>query len=277
MKNIKKDAIGIGLRVPHYKFVQENHPEIDFFEIISENFMTDAEAPRANLSKISSHYPIAMHGVSINLLGSDPISEDYFKRLKDLAVLTQAPYFTDHLCWTSVHGIGQHDLLPTPYTEDLIDWAASRAKLIQDRIGIPFGIENLSAYVDFSQSEMTEWQFYNEVVKRSGTHYMLDINNIYVSSINQGFDPYEYLESIDFSKVLQVHLAGHTEREDGTVIDTHDQPVCDEVWKLYAHAWEIGGPFPTLLEWDDNIPSFEEVLTEALKARLYRSSRKEQL
>jgi uncharacterized protein len=274
VKKIKSDAIGIGLRVPHYRFIQENLPEIDFFEIISENFMTDAQAPLNNISKISAHYPIALHGVSINLLGRDPIDDEYFVQLKKLADLTQAPYFTDHLCWTSIHGIGQHDLLPTPYTEDMIEWAVSRAKMIQNKIGLPFGIENLSAYVDFSQSEMTEWKFYNEVVKRSGTHYMLDLNNIYVSSINQGFDPYEYLESIDFSKVLQVHLAGHTERDDGTIIDTHDKPVCDEVWKLYSRAWEIGGPFPTLLEWDDNIPNFEEVRSEALKARLYRSNNK---
>jgi hypothetical protein len=259
------------LRVPHYDHLFEHWPDVGHFEIISENFLGPAEKPRRNLARVRERYPVVLHGVGLNLLSHEPLDEAYLDALCRLADEVDAPFVTDHLCWTGAHGKSHHDLLPTPYLPELVEYAAERADAVQRRLGRPFGIENLSTYVEFRQSTMSEWEFYVSVVKASGTWFMLDVNNVYVSSENHDFDPREYLAAVDFSRVLQVHLAGHTREPDGTLVDTHDGPVCDEVWALYLAAWQRGGPFPTLLEWDARIPPMPAVLAELEKARALRT------
>jgi uncharacterized protein len=270
MKTLYPHAIGLGLRIPHYRHIFAEWPKVDFFEIISENFMGDAPLPRANLEKILSHYPVVLHGVSLGIASASALDREYLRRLKQLVVFTETPFFTDHLCWTMAHGIHHHDLLPLPYTEENARYVAERVAAVQDFMDIPFGLENLSSYAAFNESEMTEWDFYNRVVDLAGCHYMLDINNVYVSSVNHGFSPRDYLNSIRWPRVLQCHIAGHTEKPDGTLLDTHEEPVRKEVWELYANAWQLSGGFPTLLERDDKLPPFETLHAEALRARDYQ-------
>jgi uncharacterized protein (UPF0276 family) len=269
--SIARDALGLGLRPPHYRDIFEHRPELDYFEIISDNFIGDAQPPRRNLERIRERYPVVLHGVGLNLLGHAPLDERYLDAIARLADQVEAPFVTDHLCWTGAHGVQHHDLLPAPYTEDLVAFAAERAHYVQERIGRPFGLENLSTYVELSASTMPEHLFYTRVVEQAGCWFMLDINNVYVSSENHGFDPHEYLAAVDFSRVLQVHLAGHTRLEDGTIIDTHDHPVCDAVWDLYARAYRERGPFPTLIEWDAAIPPLSELLAQLERARQVRA------
>ncbi|MBF0429981.1 MAG: DUF692 domain-containing protein [Fibrobacteria bacterium] len=266
----QKWKIGVGLRVPHYGEIFSEWPDVDFFEIISENYLSLSGTPKKNLDKALSKYPLVMHGVSMNLGSTDELDTRYLDKIKKLASYTGAPYLTDHLCWTGVDGVNYHDLLPMPYTRKNAVHFAEKIKQVQDYINIPFGIENLSSYATFSSSEMTEWEFFNLVVELSGCSYMLDINNVYVSSVNAGFSPEEYLKSIKWEKVLQCHIAGHSKQDDGSLIDTHDNPVCDEVWQLYQKAWEMSGGFHTLLEWDANFMSFKDTHAEAQKARLYQ-------
>lgn len=265
--------MGVGLRPVHYPYIFEHGPALGFFEILTENFLTPPPAVARNLARIRERYTLVLHGVSLNLLGHAPLDDDYLDQVKVLADLVDAPFVTDHLCWTGAHGIAHHDLLPTPYTEDLVELAAERARYVQDRLGRPFGLENLSSYVEFRESTMTEWEFYTRVVERAGCSFMLDVNNIYVSSVNHGFDANAYLDAIDYRRVLQVHLAGHTRQPDGIIVDTHDHPICDDVWTLYARAWRRGGPFPTLIEWDAAIPPMSDLLGEAAKARRVREGR----
>ncbi len=268
---LARDALGLGLRLPHYPYLFEHWPAVDYFEIISENFLGEAVPPREKLDRVRARYPIVLHGVGLDLLGHAPLDEAYLTAVAGLAQRVDAPFVTDHLCWTGAHGANHHDLLPTPYLPELVGYAADRARAVQARLGRPFGLENLSSYVEFERSTMTEWEFYTRVVREAGVWFMLDVNNIYVSSQNHGFDPEEYLRAIDFSRVLQVHVAGHSREPDGTLVDTHDHPVCDAVWALYRKAWQLGGPFPTLLEWDGNIPPMEVVLAELEKAKEARA------
>lgn len=256
----------------HYPSIFEDEPDIEFFELLTENFLAAPPTVARNLARLRDRYPLVLHGVSLNLLGHAPLDEAYLDDVRRLAEYVDAPFVTDHLCWTGAHGISHHDLLPAPYTEDLVELAAERARYVQDRLGRPFGLENLSSYVEFRESTMTEWEFYTRVVERAGCWFMLDINNIYVSSVNHGFDATAYLGAIDFTRVLQTHLAGHTRQPDGVIVDTHDHPVCDEVWALYARAWRDGGPFPTLIEWDAAIPPLGDLLGEAAKARFVREA-----
>jgi uncharacterized protein (UPF0276 family) len=269
-RGLPEDALGVGLRVPHYAHVVAEAPTVDYFEVISENFLGAAPVPLRRLAQVRSRYPVVLHGVGLNLLGHAPLDERYLDGLARLADDVDAPFVTDHLCWTGAHGVSHHDLLPTPYRPELVDYAAERANHVQRRLGRPFGIENLSSYVSFHSSSMTEWEFLAAVVRQAGCWFMLDINNVYVSSQNHGFDPDAYLAAIDFSRVLQVHLAGHDREPDGTLVDTHDRAVVDAVWALYARAWRLGGPFPTLLEWDARIPSMSELVAEVGKAKVAR-------
>ncbi|MEY4512568.1 MAG: hypothetical protein RLZZ450_4690 [Pseudomonadota bacterium] len=271
MTSLARDALGLGLRIPHYAYLFENEPAVDYFEIISENFLGDAAPPQQNLARVQARYPLVLHGVSLNLLGHEPLDEHYLDAVCRLADRVGAAFVTDHLCWTGAHGVQHHDLLPMPYTPALVEYAAERAYAVQRRLGRPFGLENLSSYVEFEESTLSEQEFYTRVVREAGCHFMLDINNVYVSSENHGFDPLEYLRAIDYSRVLQVHLAGHTREPSGLIIDTHDHPICDEVWQLYAAAWKLGGPFPTMIEWDDAIPPMPEVLAELERARRVRA------
>jgi uncharacterized protein len=269
-RGVRSDAMGLGLRIPHYAYVFDHTPEVDFFEVISENFLAPTPLARLRLDRVKAQYPIVLHGVGLNLLGHAPLDDAYLDALCRLADNVDAPFVTDHLCWTGAHGVNHHDLLPLPYVPELVELAAERAFEVQRRLGRPFGIENLSSYVEFRDSTLTEWEFYSAVVRAADCWSLLDVNNIYVSSQNHGFDPDTYLAGIDFARVLEVHLAGHTRQEDGTIVDTHDHPVADPVWELYARAWKIGGPFPTLLEWDARIPPMPDVLEELAKAAKVR-------
>jgi uncharacterized protein (UPF0276 family) len=262
-------GIGIGLRVPHYETIFQEMPEIDWFEIISENFMVDGGKPIENLERILQRYPVVQHGVSLAIGSPDPLDFEYLKRLKKLARKTKTPWISDHLCWGKLPGTHFHDLLPLPYTKEVAKYVAKRAKIVQDFLEVPFALENLSSYVAFCQDEMTEWQFYASVVEQADIGMMLDLNNIYVSSKNHGFDPMEYLDHIPIERVVQIHLAGHTDFGD-YILDTHDNYVCDQVWQLYGEIYPKTQGVSTLLEWDDHFLSFEQTWNEALKAKKYQ-------
>ena len=261
-------GIGIGLRIPHYRHILENKPVVDWFEIISENYMLDGGRPLAVLDAILEQYRVVQHGVSMYFGSVDPWNREHLKRLKDLTRRTKTPWLTDHLCWGSVDGRYTHDLLPLPYTWEAIEVTAQKIRQVRDFVEIPVAVENVSSYAEFHESEMTEWEFLNEVVERADCGILLDVNNIYVSSVNHNFDPHIYVNSVPAERVAQIHIAGHSKYEK-YILDTHDHPVIDPVWSLYAHAIRRCGPTATLLEWDDKIPSFEEVHAEAMKAKRF--------
>lgn len=270
-RGLPADAMGVGLRLPHDAWLREHTPELDFFEVIAENFTGGSTPPRERLAHVRARWPIVLHGVSLDLLGPSPLDDAWLDTLARLADSLDAPYVTDHLCWTGARGVSHHDLLPTPYRPDLVEYAAERAWAVQRRLGRPFGLENLSSYVTFRDSTMTEWDFFAAVVRESGTWLLLDVNNLHVSAHNHGFDPLAPLDAVDWSRVLQVHLAGHAAPADGLLVDTHDHPVCAATWALYREAWRRGGPFPTLLERDANLPPFPELLDELARARRERA------
>jgi uncharacterized protein (UPF0276 family) len=258
-------GIGIGLRVPHYQHILEKKPVVDWFEIISENYMVDSGRPLMVLDRILEQYRVVQHGVSMYYGNAARPNPDHLKKLKALTRRTRTPWLSDHLCWGSVDGRYTHDLLPMPYTWEAVEWTARNIREVQDAVEIPVAVENVSSYAEFHASEMTEWEFLAEVVERADCGVLLDVNNIYVSSKNHGFDPYVYLDHVPAERVAQIHIAGHTKFE-RYLLDTHDHPVLDPVWKMYAHAVARVGRTATLLEWDDRIPTFDEVHREALKA-----------
>lgn len=262
-------GIGIGLRIPHYDDIFRLKPDIDWFEIISENFMVDGGKPLEILHRILEMYPVVQHGVSLAIGSAAPLDFDYLKRLKALTKITKTPWVSDHLCWGRLPGAHFHDLLPIPYTKENIDYVAERARIVQDYLELPFALENLSTYVQFTTDQMPEWEFYSTIVEKAGIYMMLDVNNIYVSSRNHGFDPLEYANNIPLEKVLQIHLAGHCDKGD-YLLDTHDNYVCDEVWELYGKIYPRTRGVSTLLEWDDNFLSFEKTWEEALKAKKFQ-------
>jgi uncharacterized protein (UPF0276 family) len=258
-------GIGIGLRIPHYRHIFAHRPLVDWFEIISENFMVDGGRPLAVLDRILEQYRVVQHGVSLYFGSTGRLNREHLRRLKALVKRTKTPWLTDHLCWGSVDGRYTHDLLPLPYTFEAATVAARRIREARDFLEVPIAIENISSYAEFRASQMTEWEFLNEVVERADCGILLDVNNIYVSSRNHDFDPLEYLNAVDPGRVAQIHIAGHS-NYGKYLLDTHDHPVTGPVWKLYEHAVRGIGHAATLLEWDDRIPSFEEVHAEALKA-----------
>lgn len=264
-------GIGIGLRVPHYEDIFRLEPSIDWFEIISENFMDMEGKPIANLKRILERYPVVQHGVSLSIGSCAPLDFDYLKNLKALTRLTKTPWVSDHLSWGHLPGAHYHDLLPLPYTQEVIDYVAERARIVQDFLEIPLALENLSSYVAFKEDQMPEWEFYAAVVEKADIYMMLDVNNIYVSSRNHQFDPKEYYQNIPLERVIQIHLAGHTDYGD-YVLDTHDQFVRDEVWELYREIYPLTGGVSTLLEWDDHFLSFEDTWKEALKAKKFQQT-----
>jgi len=260
---------GVGLRIPHYGHVFEHEPKVDFFEIISENFMIEGGRPLTNLARALERYPIVQHGVSLGIGASVPLDFDYLAKLKKLTKLTQAPWVTDHLCWTRDGAVDMHDLLPLPYTEEAVKHVSERIRVVQDFLERPFGFENTSSYMTYRASTMTEWEFIRAIAEEADCGILLDVNNIYVSSFNHGFDPLTFLEGVPHERILQYHLAGHTNKGD-YILDTHSDFVIDEVWKLYRRAIEITGPISTLVEWDEDIPDFDVVHGEARKAREIR-------
>jgi uncharacterized protein (UPF0276 family) len=264
-------GIGIGLRTPHYEDIFREKPPIDWFEIISENFMVDGGKALEHLDKILEHYPVVQHGVSLAIGSPDPLDFDYLKKLKTLTRKTKTPWVSDHLCWGRLPGAHYHDLLPLPYTKEVIKYVVERACIVQDYLELPFALENLSSYVSYRNDEMTEWEFYSSVVEQADIYMMLDINNIYVSSRNHGFNPMDYVNNIPLNRVLQIHLAGHKDHG-AYVLDTHDDFVRDEVWALYAEVYPLTGGVSTLLEWDDNFISFQQTWEEALKAKKFQKN-----
>ncbi|MER7842488.1 DUF692 domain-containing protein [Kitasatospora sp. NPDC096077] len=260
-------GLGLGLRFPHLAEVLETWPEVDWFEIISENFMDSGGYPRHALDRIAERYPIVMHGVSLSIGSTDPLDRDYLARLRRLADATGARWVSDHICWTGAAGINTHDLLPVPFTEESLAHLVRRVRTVQDVLERPLVLENPSTYAAFAGASMPEWEFVARLAEESGCGLLLDVNNVYVSAVNHGFDPERYLRALPAGRVVQIHLAGHTHL--GThVIDTHDRPVAEPVWELYALALRLTGrPTPTLLEWDDRIPPLPELLAELGKAR----------
>ena len=261
-------GVGIGLRIPHYRHILEQRPVVGWFEIISENYMVEGGNALAVLDRILEQYRVVQHGVSMYFGSAEPLNREYLRRLKALVKRTNTPWLTDHLCWGSVDGTYTHDLLPMPYTFEAAQITAAKIREARDLLEVAIAVENVSSYAEFHVSEMTEWQFLNEVVEQADCGILLDVNNIYVSSRNHGFDPYEYLNSVPAERVAQIHIAGHS-RFRKYILDTHDHPVIDPVWKLYEHAISKIGSTATLLEWDDRIPSFERVHSEALKAETF--------
>lgn len=266
-------GFGLGFRPVYYKDILEKNPKVDWFEVISENFLVPGGRPLAMLERIRSSYPIVMHGVSMSLASVDPLDFGYLKALKDLADRYQPEWISDHLCWTGVHGINIHDLLPIPYTTEALKHVAGRIKQVQDFLGRRIAIENISTYLTFSESEMDEWEFVQEVVERADCWLLLDVNNIFVSSFNHGFDPVNYVKTMPNDRVIQIHLAGHSEALTHK-IDTHDQPVCEDVWSLYDQACHRFGPLSTMIERDANFPPFEELLAELDHARAVAAASK---
>lgn len=252
---------GLGLRSVHYEYVLKNKPPVDWFELVTENYLAPGGRPRAILHQIRENYPVVLHGLSFNIGTDEPLDTDYLKQLKTLIADVQPEWVSDHLCWTGLDGYTSHDLLPISYTPANLQLCADKVSRIQDYLQRKIVLENPSIYIGFRSSTMSEPEFINALVKATGCQILLDVNNVYVSGFNQGFDPYQYIDSITTSAVQQFHLAGHTNNTDH-IIDTHDHPVCDEVWELYAHACKRLGPVATLLERDDKIPEFPELMSE---------------
>lgn len=261
-------GIGIGLRVAHYEHILKEKPHIDFFEIISENFMLGGGRPLEILDEVLERYPIIQHGVSLYFGSLDPLDTKQIDALKKLAERTKTPFISDHLCWGSFDGSYSHDLLPLPYTKEAVVNTANRIRFVQDRLELPVAVENVSSYLEYTDSEMTEWEFLSEVCELADCGILLDVNNVFVSARNHSFDPIKYIENIPLERIAQIHIAGHSE-QDGYLLDTHDNFVRQEVWQIYQSVIRKIGPTNTLLEWDAQIPDFEIVHQEALKASQY--------
>lgn len=259
-------GFGLGLRTPHYDYILKNWPQVDFFEIISENYMVAGGRPLDILDKIIDRYPVACHGVSLSIGSTDPLNKDYLKKLKELYKRVNPVWVSDHLCWTGVNGKNLHDLLPLPYNEESATHVIKRIKEVQDFLGRQILLENVSSYMNYTNSTMTEWDFLKEIVTNADCKILLDINNIYVSSINHSFDPTDYINAIPTNRVVQFHLAGHSIYPTH-LLDTHDHPVKKDVWDLYALAVKRFGPISTMIERDDKIPKFPVLMKELEKAK----------
>ena len=264
---MKQNSFGLGLRSKHYQYIFDNKPKVDWFEIISENFMDTDGRPKTNLGKIKELYPIVMHGVSLSIGTLDPLNSEYLTKLKKLIRWVNPLWISDHLCWTGVAHKNTHDLLPVPYTKEALKHIVERIRLVQDFLEMPIALENPSTYLEFKNSEMSEAEFMARMVEESGCKLLLDVNNIYVTCYNHGLDPKKYIDALPLNKVQQIHLSGHSNK--GThIIDTHDDYVIDEVWNLYKYVTHKAGRVPnTMVEWDDNIPEFPELFAELQKAK----------
>jgi uncharacterized protein len=259
-------GIGLGLRSPHFGHIQRHWPAVDWFEAITENFLDSQGRPRYVLEQIAERYPVVLHGVALSIGSTDPLDFDYLAKLKRLAAAVDSRWVSDHLCWTGVAGVNTHDLLPLPFTENSLRHVVDRIGVVQDVLERPLVLENPSTYLTYARSTMNECEFVGRVAAESGCGLLLDVNNVYVSARNNDFDPMDYLTALPHDRVVQIHLAGH--QDHGThVIDTHDGPVADAVWDLYAQAIALTGGASTLLEWDAHIPTFEELHAEARRAR----------
>jgi hypothetical protein len=274
-------GFGLGLRPQHYQDVLEGATSVSWFEVVTENFLGDGGRPLSTLEKIRRDFPIAFHGVSGSLGSTDELNPNYFRRLKNLIARFDPFIVSDHCCWTRVGDQSFHDLLPLPFTREAARHVATQIAKVQDWLGRTILIENVSSYLSFVEDEMTEWEFLSEILRIADCGLLLDINNIYVSSVNHGFDPYTYLRGLPPERIGQIHLAGHsTHRTAGGqkyLIDTHDHPVCDEVWQLYGAAVRRFGRINTMVEWDAKIPKYGRLEAEIFKARQIEASQIEDL
>lgn len=257
---------GVGLRPKHYGRFLESRPRVDWVEAISENFMGIGGRPLAVLEKVRRDVPVALHGVSLSIGSSDALNARYLDELDELVKRIEPAVVSDHLCWGSHGHRYVHDLLPLPFTEESLEHVARRVRQVQDRLGRQILLENVSSYFTYSGSTLSEWDFLAEIAQRADSGILLDINNIFVSAQNHGFDPFEYLSGIPVDRVGQYHLAGHSDYGD-YLLDTHDAAVCDEVWNLYREAVRRFGLVSTLIEWDEKIPELEVLVAESRKAR----------
>ena len=259
-------GFGLGLRVDHYESVLADRPDVDWFEVLTENYMVEGGKPLHYLHRVRADYPVVMHGVSMSIGSTAPLDWEYLARLKALVRRIEPEWVSDHLCWTGVAGRNLHDLMPLPYTEESIDHVASRVSLVQNYLGQQILLENVSSYITFETSACSEWEFLTAIAERADCLILLDVNNIFVSAHNHGFDPVDYLNGVPIERVRQFHLAGHSYNGE-LIIDTHDHPVVDPVWALYEQAVQRFGEVPTMIERDDNIPPLEVLLAELNVAR----------
>ncbi len=260
-------GLGLGLRTEHYDDVITTSPDVDWFEILTENYLVSGGKPLYFLDKIRENYPVVMHGVSLSIGSTDPLDWDYLKQVKTLAERIEPVWISDHLCWTGVNGLNMHDLLPIPYTKEAISHIAARISEVQDFLGRRILIENVSSYLTYIQSEMPEWEFISAIANEADCCILLDVNNIYVSSVNHEFDPMDYINAISPKHVVQIHLAGHS-NEGNYIIDTHDAPIIDPVWDLFAKTIDRFGKISTMIERDDHIPPLSVLLEELNQARI---------
>ena len=259
-------GFGLGLRSDHYEEILTSKPAVDWFEIISENYMVEGGRQLYHLDQVNERYPLVMHGVSMSIGSSDPINMDYLEDLKKLADRVKPAWISDHLCWTTHGGHNTHDLMPLPYNEETLKHVVSRVKQVQDFLGLQILLENASSYVTYKSSNMTEWEFLKSIAEEADCLILLDVNNIYVSGFNHDFDPKTYIDHMPAERVYQIHLAGHENNGD-YIIDTHDHPVVDDVWELYKYAIDKMGRVSTMIERDDHIPPLQELLDELNRAR----------
>lgn len=259
-------GFGLGLRTDHYETILADKPPVDWLEVITENYLVPGGKPLHYLDRIRADYMMVMHGVSLSIGGIDALNFDYLRQVKALAERIEPAWISDHLCWTGVSGVNLHDLLPLPYTEEAIQHVVNRVSTVQDFLGRRILLENVSSYVTYAHSEMSEWEFLTAVAERADCLILLDINNIYVSAHNHDLDPLVYLHNVPVNRVQQFHLAGHLNLGK-LIIDSHGDSVIDPVWALYEAALHRFGPVSTLIERDDNIPPFGELMAELEMAR----------
>jgi len=266
IRQMPNPGLGLGLRSKHFNYILENNPAVDWFEVISENFMDSGGRPRNVLRQIAERYPVVMHGVSLSIGSDDELNREYLEKLKNLAAEIEPLWISDHLCWTGINNLNTHDLLPMPLTEESLKHVCRRINQLQDFLERPFVFENPSTYLTFKQSTIAEWDFLRYMTEETGCGLLLDVNNVYVSGYNNDFDAAHYIEKLPHERIVQMHLAGHRHCGD-YIIDTHDGRVVRDVWELFALAWRLTRGAATLLEWDSNIPDFDEYHAELLKAK----------
>ena len=262
-------GLGVGLRSVHFGHILEENPAVDWFEILSEHFMDTGGRPMYVLDQIAERYPIVMHGVSLSIGSTDPLNFEYLKRLKALAKRVKAIWLGDHVCWTGVAGRNGHDLYPVPFNEETLAHIVGRIKTVQDFLEQPLVLENPSTYMTFVASTLSEEEFIARMAEEADCGLLLDVNNVYINCRNHDLDPLEYLQGVPYDRVVQIHLGGHTDKQK-YCLDTHDGPVSDPVWALYANVMRRAGERATLLEWDDKIPKFQELHREVLRAQRFR-------
>jgi uncharacterized protein len=260
-------GFGLGLRPQHYEaLLGEHRGRVGWLEALTDNYLVPGGRPLHFLEQLRAHYPVVLHGVSLSIGSTDPLDLDYVRGVKALAARVEPAWVSDHLCWTGIDGVNLHDLMPLPFTEETVRHVVSRVHAVQDLLGRQLVLENVSTYVSFAADEMTEWEFLREIAERADCKLLLDVNNVYVSSVNHGFDPLSYLRGVPVDRVQQFHLAGH-QSQGAYLIDTHDEPVCEEVWQLYAAAVARFGAVATMIERDDKIPDLPVLLAELDRAR----------